>query len=139
MAQANQNIMESNPVVKPVFQVILLAWLIPGAGHLYIGRVWKGVLFFVCLTFTFIFGLMLQGVIFIPGGEDTQTLLISLFGTIGDFGVGLYYILCLFFYHLEGEITYQYYEIGMLFTLVAGVFNYLIIVDALDICKGRKV
>ncbi len=35
----------------------LLAWLIPGAGHLYQGRTAKGLLFFVCIMGTFTFGL----------------------------------------------------------------------------------
>lgn len=35
----------------------LLAWLWPGAGHLYQGRTAKGVLFMVCILGTFIFGL----------------------------------------------------------------------------------
>jgi hypothetical protein len=35
----------------------LLAWLVPGAGHLYQGRTAKGLLFFVCIMGTFTFGL----------------------------------------------------------------------------------
>lgn len=34
-----------------------LAWLIPGAGHIYQGRTGKGILFFVCIVGTFIYGL----------------------------------------------------------------------------------
>jgi hypothetical protein len=37
----------------------LLAWLIPGAGHLYQGRVGKGLLFMVCILGTFFYGLFL--------------------------------------------------------------------------------
>jgi hypothetical protein len=34
-----------------------LAWLIPGAGHIYQGRTGKGILFFVCILGTFFYGL----------------------------------------------------------------------------------
>jgi hypothetical protein len=34
-----------------------LAWLVPGAGHIYQGRTGKGVLFFVCIVGTFIYGM----------------------------------------------------------------------------------
>jgi hypothetical protein len=34
-----------------------LAWLLPGLGHLYQGRTGKGVLFFVCIVGTFVYGL----------------------------------------------------------------------------------
>ena len=39
----------------------LLAWLWPGAGHLYQGRYGKGVLYMVCIVSTFFFGLSLGG------------------------------------------------------------------------------
>jgi len=39
----------------------LLAWLWPGAGHLYQGRYAKAVLFMVCILGTFFFGLTLGG------------------------------------------------------------------------------
>lgn len=34
-----------------------LAWLLPGLGHIYQGRTGKGVLFFVCIMGTFLYGL----------------------------------------------------------------------------------
>jgi hypothetical protein len=134
-------VQEGSPQIfpgKPVIKVLILAWLLPGGGHIYIGRRGKGVLFLLCLSFLFIVGLTLKGVIFTPGGEDTQSYLISLFGTAGDLGLGLYYLLSLLFYPIEGEIVSPHYEIGMLYTLTAGVINYLLIVDALDINHGRK-
>ncbi len=36
-----------------------LAWLIPGAGHLYQGRTTKGLLFMICILGTFFYGLVL--------------------------------------------------------------------------------
>ena len=39
----------------------LLAWLVPGAGHLYQGRRTKGRLFFVCILSTWILGFALGG------------------------------------------------------------------------------
>jgi hypothetical protein len=36
-----------------------LAWLVPGLGHLYQGRTGKGILFFVCIIGTFVYGLYL--------------------------------------------------------------------------------
>jgi hypothetical protein len=39
----------------------VLAWLIPGLGHYYQGRYFKGVLFTVCILGTFLYGLVLSG------------------------------------------------------------------------------
>lgn len=38
-----------------------LAWLVPGLGHIYQGRVGKGLLFFVCIVGTFVYGLYIGG------------------------------------------------------------------------------
>jgi hypothetical protein len=38
-----------------------LAWLIPGLGHLYQGRIAKAVLFFVCIMGLFVYGVYLSG------------------------------------------------------------------------------
>lgn len=42
--------------LKDPILAALLAWLIPGLGHVYQGRVAKGLLFFVCLMGTFVYG-----------------------------------------------------------------------------------
>jgi hypothetical protein len=39
----------------------VLAWLVPGLGHVYQGRTGKGILFFVCVLGTFFYGLYLGG------------------------------------------------------------------------------
>ena len=38
-----------------------LSWLVPGLGHVYQGRTGKGVLFFVCVVGTFVYGLYIGG------------------------------------------------------------------------------
>lgn len=45
--------------LKDPWLAFLLAWLVPGLGHWYQGRKSKAVLFFVCILGTFVFGLYL--------------------------------------------------------------------------------
>lgn len=45
--------------LKDPFTAGVLAWLIPGAGHLYQGRYGKGLLFAICILGTFFYGLVL--------------------------------------------------------------------------------
>jgi hypothetical protein len=47
--------------LKDPAMAALLAWLIPGLGHLYQGRTAKAILFFVCIMGTFTYGLYLGG------------------------------------------------------------------------------
>ena len=53
---------EVNPVeLKDPLLAAFLAWLVPGAGHFYQGRTAKGVLYSVCILGTFFYGLLFLG------------------------------------------------------------------------------
>ena len=64
-----------------------LAWLIPGLGHFYQGRTAKGVLFFVCILGTFLYGL------YIGNGQvvyaSTTPSLLTRWQYLFQLGVGL--------------------------------------------------
>lgn len=45
--------------LKQPWLAALLAWAVPGLGHLYQGRIGKGVLFFICVFGTFLFGFLI--------------------------------------------------------------------------------
>ena len=47
--------------LKDPLVAAVLAWLVPGLGHIYQGRTAKGILFFVCLMGMFIWGCYLGG------------------------------------------------------------------------------
>ena len=74
---------ENKPANPETFEVelknpgfaALLAWLWPGAGHLYQGRTAKGVLYMVCILTTFFFGLWMgKGhVVYASWRMDPQT------------------------------------------------------------------
>jgi hypothetical protein len=50
-----------------------LAWLLPGAGHLYQGRTAKGILFMACILGTFLYGMYLgQGRVVYFGEQDAE-------------------------------------------------------------------
>jgi len=43
--------------LKEPWLAALLAWMLPGLGHIYQGRTGKGLLFFICVLGTFVFGM----------------------------------------------------------------------------------
>lgn len=47
--------------LKDPIMAAFLAWLVPGLGHFYQGRIAKAVLFFVCIMGLFVYGLFLGG------------------------------------------------------------------------------
>jgi hypothetical protein len=68
-----------------------LAWLIPGLGHIYQGRTGKGVLFFVCIVGTFVYGLAIgQGrVVYASTADVFSREFLERWQFICQIGVGL--------------------------------------------------
>src|SRR5881628_3578948 len=48
-----------SPPLKDPFTAAVLAWLVPGLGHVYQGRTIKGIVFFLFLMGTFVAGMYL--------------------------------------------------------------------------------
>ena len=110
------------------------AWAIPGAGHFWLGRVQKGVVFLVALTTMFGLGLLLQGRLF---PFDMSEPLVAL-AAFANAGLGLPWIAGRALGLGNGIVTAVTYEYGNTFLIVAGLLNFLVMLDAYDIGAGRK-
>ena len=126
----------ARPAAEPGMLVLLCvsAWAIPGAGHLWLGRVQKGVVFFAALTTMFVVGLMLRGRLF---PFDLGEPLVAL-AAIANAGLGLPWIFGRALALGDGVVTAVTYEYGNTFLIVAGLLNFLIVLDVYDIGTGRK-
>jgi hypothetical protein len=113
--------------------VCALAWLVPGAGHLLQGRR-KGLVFLLVLPLMFGVGLLMQGRLFPLEWSDPLVFL----GAIADRGVGLPYLIAYFADAGSGTVTAASYEYGNTFLMTSGLLNFLVVLDAFDIAKGRK-
>lgn len=114
--------------------VIVLAWLVPGAGHLWQGRRQKGVIFLLALPLMFVTGLLLGGRLFPLQLSEPLVFL----GAIADRGIGLPFLIARFMEAGAGLVTAVSYEYGNTFLMTAGLLNFLVILDAYDIAMGRK-
>ena len=112
----------------------LLAWALPGAGHIRLGRKQKGIVFLVVLTSMFVIGLLLQGRIFPFQFSEPLVALAA----IADLGLGVPWIAARVLGYGAGEVTAATHEYGNSFLIVAGLLNFLVILDAYDIALGRK-
>lgn len=54
-------VQETPIVLKDPAMAAVLAWFVPGLGHLYQGRTAKGILFLVCILGSFLYGVYLGG------------------------------------------------------------------------------
>ena len=112
----------------------LASWAIPGVGHLWLRRRSKGIIFLLALPVMFIIGLMLHGRLF------PFTLSEPLVGlaAIADLGAGIVYFIANALGFGLGTVRAVTYEYGNTFLIVAGLLNFLVILDAYDIALGRK-
>jgi hypothetical protein len=118
----------------------LSAWAIPGLGHFLQQRWIRGLLLGGVVWLMFFTGLLLGGHLFKMGPADQGLSgLLQLLPMSANFGAGLLYIFCWLtntgFAEQAQRVTYEY---GNTFLLVAGLLNYLAMLDAFDIAAGRK-
>ena len=114
---------------------MVLAWLIPGLGHYYLGKRKTAAAFAVIVTLTFLAGVSFQGRLYTV--EQGQPL--TILATFAVFGTGLLNIAArLFSENPGGVILAPTYEYGCAYLLTAGLMNLLLVLDAFDIARGRK-
>ena len=110
------------------------AWAIPGAGHLWLGRRTKGLLFFAALTLMFAIGLAIQGQLLPFQMADPLPGLAAL----ADLGIGMPYFVASSLGYGAGDVRAVTYEYGNTYIVVAALLNLLVVIDAYDIAVGRK-
>ena len=116
------------------YLVCAAAWAIPGGGHLWLGRVQKGVIFLVALPLMFAFGLWLEGRLF-PFQIAEPLVALAAFA---DVGIGVPYLIAKAMGAGAGRVIAISYEYGNAFLIVAGLLNMLVVLDAFYIAQGRK-
>ena len=119
---------------KDPFVAAVLAWLVPGAGHLYLGRRVKAAVFFVLITASFVYGLSLGEFKNVyperyPAGFFGQVFA----GIPALAGLALNYAMP--GQVDEGEPTF---DLSFVYTCVAGLLNLLLIIDASYTASGGK-
>jgi len=112
----------------------LAAWVIPGAGHLWMGRRQKGLVFLAALPVMFLIGLLLHGRIF---PLELSEPLVGL-AAIANVMAGAPWLIAKMMDAGGGTVTAVTYEYGNCFLIVAGLLNFLVVLDAFDIGMGRK-
>jgi hypothetical protein len=116
----------------------IAAWAVPGLGHLLLRRWLRALLPGGAVWVMFFTGLWLGGHLFRVTDQGLAALL-QLLPMSANVGTGMLYIVCWltntgFAEHAQ-LVTYEY---GNTFLLVAGLLNYLSMLDAFDIAAGRK-
>ena len=121
------------------FLVGVAAWIFPGAGHLIQGRWKRGVLLSLIIWTMFVVA-VIGGGAFYPGFEFKDGMLLYLLNVFARLGSGAGALVS--FFLLGGAppkvASWATFEYAGRFLEVAGLLNYLAVLDALDIQTGRK-
>ena len=112
---------------------LLLGWLIPGAGHVLLGKWIRGLLLFASVLGMFLVGLSLQGKIYTPSGD-----ILEMLGFVGQLGAGVLYVLARAFGWGAATVVNTWGDWGTKFIVVSGLLNLIAAVDAHSLANGRK-
>jgi len=124
----------AQPKVPTRVRVCVAAWIVPGLGHLLLGRKWRALILFVSIVTMFLMGIAMQGEFFnTNSGSYLQTL-----GYFGELCVGLAMPAARFFGYSGGNPLFVSADFGTAYLVAAGMLNTLCILDAYDIAMGRK-
>jgi TM2 domain-containing membrane protein YozV len=114
---------------------MLLAWAIPGSGHLYLGRRGRGIVFFAIVVTMFVVGLSIDGGLYTLTGSRGSWLRVM--ASYASMGSGFMYFLANRI-GAAGNVVSNTFEYGSTFMLTAGLMNLLLVLDCYDIANGRK-
>jgi hypothetical protein len=120
---------------KAAVPACLLGWLVPGAGHLLLGRGRRGLFFFGALGALFVLGVAMDARLQMYLGLDDP---LSFLRSLAQMAIGLPYFVARGLGFEAGNVKAITHEYGNTFTEVGGLLNVLVILDAHDIAIGRK-
>jgi hypothetical protein len=121
----------------------LAGWVLPGVGHLLQGKWGRAVLLGGAVWTCFLVGLAMGGHMFSPTPSDqSSSAWLQVPPMIANLGSGILYIsswlMGVGFSDDPAHAARATYEYGNTFLLIAGLLNYLSMLDAFDISAGRK-
>jgi hypothetical protein len=114
--------------------ISVLAWLVPGAGHLFVGQVRKGLIFFGILGSMAVLGLAFGGRLFPFQVSEPLVFLAA----AAQWALGLPRLLAALAGAGAGDVVAATYDYGNTFLIASGLLNVLVLLDASDLARGRK-
>ena len=117
----------------PMF-AFLLGWLVPGAGHLLLGKWGRGLLIFAAVITMYAVGLGLVGKIYTPNTGE----LLDMVGFVGQLGMGLLYLLARLLGWGGTAAATTLNDYGSKYLVACGLLNLIAAADAHSLASGRK-
>jgi hypothetical protein len=110
------------------------AWAVPGLGHLLLRQWWKAAVYFLCVGGLACAGLAMRGGVF--GGEPAD--LFDRLGFAADLGTGVFYFLAHTIQRAGPDVAHASGDYGTRMFATAGMLNFLAVLEAYEIGRGRR-
>jgi hypothetical protein len=134
LAAGDKELVDNSPSHVSPTLVLVAGWLVPGAGHLLLGKWVRAILLMVSILGMFAIGIALQGKVYSPNTGEPLDML----GFAGDLGSGLLYGLARLMGWGQAPVLIAVADYGSKFIVVAGLLNVVAAVDAHSLASGRK-
>ena len=132
----------TEPTPSSAWAIGIAAWFIPGSGHLMLKKWGRAALMGGVIWFCFFVGLAMGGHMFDLSGSENSSVLLQVPPMIANIGSGALYLITwllgIGFGDYPEQAARATYEYGNTFLLIAGLLNYLTMLDAFDIAVGRR-
>lgn len=131
-AQISQRIpgeQSSRPMIA-----LALGWLVPGAGHFFVGKPIRALLLFLSILGMVLVGLGLGGKIYSPNTGE----ILDMLGFAGQIGLGGLFFLGKMLGWGTAAVLTTPADWGTKFIVGAGLLNVIAAVDAHSLANGRK-
>ncbi len=125
----------SNPVEENLFLAMLLGWLVPGLGHVYMKKWRRGLICGGAILLLFVLGLFLCRWTYASRADFP-------FYLSGKYGSGFVLILQPLLTAerpIDFSIHFHIFEIGILFISVAGLLNATTVLNLIDVKYNRSL
>ena len=117
---------------------LFLAWLVPGAGHLYLRKYVHAAVFFAVITLLVVSGVMMHGEMHSYLRENSSEGFLQGLAAMGNLALGAYQFVLHALGWAAGNVEVRSYEYGTTFIIIAALVNVLTILDAFDHARGLK-
>jgi hypothetical protein len=113
---------------------LALAALVPGLGHIVLGRVRRGFTYLLIVLTTFLVGIRLDGRLHAIDWDHPLTVLAA----VTSYATGLLNLVARARGYGAGDIRSVTFEYGTAFLTTAALMNLLLFPDVFEIARGRK-
>lgn len=118
------------------FIISILSWFLPGAGHIALGRIKRGLIIGAVIWLMVLIAIFSGGAYY-PAENSGLLYWLNNLAKSGN-GLGALISIFLNMNPPENVAAWGTFEYGGRFLEVAGLLNFLAIIDAVDIQSGRK-